>query len=369
MKRLYFILATAAAFVLLIAATRSSKNPYGFSKGTPVIKSISALAFGPDGILFIGDSKSATVFAVDTKDNTPVEKAPAVEIKNIDQKIAATLGTEAKNIRIVDIAVNPVSKKIYCAVLNMDGTPVLLTVEKDKVQAVSLKDVMFSSASLNNAPAEDQKDRGGRSLRESSISDLEFADGSVMLSGLSNQEFSSTFRKINFPFTDKQEHATLEIFHAAHGRYETNAPIRTFTIAELNGKKYIVASYTCTPLVLFPLDELKAGKHVKGRTVAEMGAGNSPIDIVSVKKGDASFLLMANSNRPVFKVKYKTIETFEGTLTEPIKESFATAGIDFVSLPTVNVLQMSKLDDTQVLVLQRRANGDLDLWTIGDRMI
>lgn len=369
MKKLYSILAIAAAFVLLIAATRSSKNPYGFSKGTPTIKSISALAFGPDGILFIGDSKSATVFAVDTKDNAPVEKAAQVEIKNIDQKIAATLGTEAKNIRIMDIAVNPVSKKIYCAVLNMDGTPVLLTLDKDKIQNVSLKDVMFSSAALTNAPAEDQKDRGGRSLRESSISDLEFAEGCVMVSGLSNQEFSSTFRKINFPFTDKQDHATLEIFHAAHGRYETNAPIRTFTTAELNGKKYIVASYTCTPLVLFPLDELKSGKHVKGRTVAEMGAGNSPIDIVTVTKGDASFLLMANSNRPVFKVKYKTIEAFQGALTEPITESFATGGVDFVSLPTVNVLQMSKLDADKVLVLQRRANGDLDLWTIGDRMI
>src|SRR5688572_6811560 len=169
MKRLYFILATAAAFVLLIAATRSSKNPYGFSKGTPVIKSISALAFGSDGILFIGDSKSATVFAIDTKDNSPVEKATAVEIKNIDQKIAAALGTEAKNIRIQDIAVNPVSKKIYCAVQNIDGTPVLLTLDKDKVQAVSLKDVLFSSASLSNAPAEDQKDRGGRPLRDASI--------------------------------------------------------------------------------------------------------------------------------------------------------------------------------------------------------
>jgi sugar lactone lactonase YvrE len=63
--------------------------------GTPDIKSINALAFGPDGILFIGDSKGAAVFAVDTKDNA-VEKATAVEIKNIDQKIAAVLGTEAK---------------------------------------------------------------------------------------------------------------------------------------------------------------------------------------------------------------------------------------------------------------------------------
>jgi hypothetical protein len=369
MKKLYFLIATVAAFVILIAATRSSKDPYGFSKGTPSIKSISAITFGPDGIIFIGDSKSATVFAVDTKDNVPVEKAAAVEIKNIDQKIAAALGTEAKNIRIADIAVNPISKKIYCAVLNMDGTPVLLTVDKDKVQAVSLKDIMFSSAIINNAPGEDQKDRGGRSLREQSISDMEFADGSIMLSGLSNQEFSSTFRKINFPFTDKQEQASLEIWHAAHGRFETNAPIRTFTTAELNGKKYLVASYTCTPLVLFPLDELKAGKHIKGRTVAEMGSGNSPIDMVSVTKGDNTYLLMANSNRPVFKVKYKNIETYEGSLTTPVEENFATAGVNFVSLPTVNVLQMSKLDATQILVLQRRANGDLDLWTIGDRMI
>ena len=214
---------------------------------------------------------------------------------------------------------------------------------------------------------EDQKDRGGRSLRESVISDLNFADGSVMVSGLSNQEFSSAFRKIPFPFTDKQDQASLEIYHAAHGRYETNAPIRTFTTAELNGKKYLVASYTCTPLVLFPLDELKPGKHVKGRTVAEFGAGNSPIDMITIKKGDDTYLVMANSNRPVMRVKYKNIETYEGSLTEPIKESFATAGVNFVTMPVVNVLQMDKLDETQVLVLQRKSNGDLDLWTLGDR--
>ena len=70
------------------------------------------------------------------------------------------------------------------------------------------------------------------------------------------------------------------------------------------------------------------------------------------------------------RVNYKNIETYEGTLTEPIKESYATAGVNFVTLPAVNVLQMDKLDETQVLVLQRRANGDLDLWTAtGDRWI
>jgi hypothetical protein len=251
-------------------------------------------------------------------------------------------------------------------VQNMDGTSVLLTLEGDKIQSVSLKDVDFSVASIANAPAEDQKDRGGRSLRESVISDLNFADGSVMLSGLSNQEFSSTFSKIPFPFTDKQEQASLEIYHAAHGRYETNSPIRTFTTATLNGKKYLVASYTCTPLVLFPLDELKPGTHVKGRTVGEFGAGNSPIDMITVKKGENTFLVMANSSRPLMRVKYKNIETYAGSLTEQVKESFSTAGVDFVTLPIVNVLQMDKLDDSKVLVLQRKSNGDLDLSTLND---
>lgn len=365
MKKLSYVVVACAAVIFLVAANRPNNHPYGLKKGTAPVKSISAIAFGPDGILFIGDSRSAAVFAIDTKDKTAVEKATAVEIKNIDQKIAAALGTEAKNIRIQDIAVNPVSKKIYIAVQSMDGKPVLLTVEGDKVQAVNLDDIAFSTVSIANVPGEDAKDRNGRPLRDQTISDLNYADGSVLLSGLSNQEFGSTFRKIAFPFSDQQEQASLEIYHAAHGKYETNSPIKTFTTAELNGKKYLVASYTCTPLVLFPLDELKPGKHVKGRTVAEFGAGNSPIDMVTLKKDGNSYLFMANTNRPVMRINYKNIESYEGTLTEPIKESYATAGVNFISLPTVNVLQMDKLDDSQVLVLQRRANGDMDLWTAG----
>ena len=368
MKKLFYSIAMTMILVLFIAANRSSENSYGMKKGTPGIKSISALSFGPDGILFIGDSKSASVFAVDTKDKTVADKPANVEIKNIDVKIAASLGTEVKNIRIKDIAVNPVSKKIYCAVENMDGTPVLLKLEGETIQPVSLKDIEFSTASIANVPGEDQKDNRGRSLRESVISDLNFENGSVMLSGISNQEFSSTFRVIPFPFTDKQQQSSLEIYHAAHGRYETNSPIRTFTTTTLNGKKYLVASYTCTPLVLFAMDELQPGKHVKGRTVGEFGAGNSPIDMITVKKGDNSFLVMANSSRPVMRVNYNKIAKYEGSLTEKVQESFSTAGVEFVTLPVVNVLQMDKLDDSKVLVLQRKANGDLDLSTLNDGM-
>ncbi|WP_018618451.1 hypothetical protein [Spirosoma luteum] len=370
MKKTYAILALGVAGLLFLATTtRPIQNQYGLATGTPAIKSINALTFGPDGVLFIGDGKSAAVFAVDTKDAVPVGKSAGADIKNIDQKIAALLGTEVANITIQDIAVNPVSKNVYCAVQHSDGTPVLLKIVGDKLSAVSLKEVPFSMLALTNAPAEDAKDRRGESLRVASISDMGYADGKVMVSGLSNQEFGSTFRSIPFPFTNTQDQASLEIYHAAHGKYETMAPIKTFTTTEIKGKKYLLASYTCTPLVLFPLDELKGGSHVKGRTVAEMGSGNSPLDMVIMTKGNESFLMMANSSRPVFKVNYKNLADYQGSLTTPVVENFATAGVDFVSLPLTNVVQLDKLDDTHMVLLQRRSNGSLDLWTSNERYL
>jgi hypothetical protein len=370
MKKLYYALAIFVAVVAMIAGTnRRDALREGFVNGTADVKSISALAFGPDGVLFIGDSKSASVFALDTKDNAKVEKAAAIELKKFDQKVAGALGTTVDNITIQDLVVNPVSKKIYCAVQMADGTPVLLKIEGEKIATVPFKDVSYSVVEITNAPAEDAKDQRGRPLRVSSISDVAFADGKLLVTGLSNKEFSSTFRSIPFPFTKVQDQSSLEIYHAAHKQYETFAPIRTFTTATLAGKKYLVASYTCTPLVLFPLDDLKPGVHVKGRTVAEMGSGNSPLDMITMTKGGESFLIMSNSSRPVFKVKYKTIEAFEGSLTTPVEESFATAGVDFISMPVTNVIQLDKLDDTQFVVLQRKSNGDLDLWTASERYL
>lgn len=364
MKKTIVILGVLITGVVIMTSTtnRNVALREGFVNGTPEIKHLSALAFAPDGILLIGDSKSASVFALDTKDNVKTDKASAVDLKKFDAKVAEVLGTTVDNITISDVAVNPVSKNIYCAVHLGDGTPALLKIAGDKITSVPMKDVSYSSVAINNVPAEDAKDQRGRPLRVASVSDISFADGKVMVTGLSNQEFSSTFRSIPFPFTKAQDQSSLEIYHAAHQQYETFAPIRTFTTAELAGKKYIVASFTCTPLVLFPIDELKAGKHVKGRTVAEMGSGNSPLDMITMTKNGERYLLMSNSNRPVFKVKYKTIEEYQGSLTTPVAEPYATEGVEFVSLPMVNVLQLDKLDDAQILVLQRRANGDLDLF-------
>ncbi|MEM6628328.1 MAG: hypothetical protein AAF694_01595 [Bacteroidota bacterium] len=332
-----------------------------FVLGNPEINSLSSLAFGPEGILFVGDSENAKVVAIDTQDPASSSEVEPFQIEQVDHKIASLLGTTADKILINDMAVNPLSKVIYFGVHMEDGTPVLIKTKGDTFDVVPLEKVSYSQIDLKNAVAVDATDRRGRSLRKWAISDLAYHDGKVMVSGLSNEEFSSTFRSIPFPFSEKQSYASLEIYHAAHGRYETYAPIKTFMPYVLHGKTHLVASYTCTPLVIFPMDEVKPSTHTKGMTVAELGNRNTPLDIISYKKGDKSFILLANTSRALMKIDPTKIEAYEDYLTEPVEENSGTAGVDFIALPYVNVLQMDKVSDSQIVLLQRMANGDLSL--------
>ncbi|MEO0897334.1 MAG: hypothetical protein AAFY71_13090 [Bacteroidota bacterium] len=366
MRKLIFVFAILLLPAFLLAGNDYKKN---FVQGNPEIASMNAITFGPDGILFVGDSKNAMVYAIDTKDTEAGEAPDKLSVKQLDKMIAEKLGTEAEKVFVQDMAVNPVSKKIYLAIHSEDGTPVLMRLTGEELEWIPTDDVSYSKKAIESVLAPDAKDRRGRDLRVWTVSDLHYMEGQIMVSGLSDKEFSSTFRSMKFPFQDGSTDASLEIFHAAHGRYETYAPIKSFTAAEVNGQTQLIAGYTCTPLVLFPMEDLKAGEHLKGRTVAELGNWNTPVDMIVMEKEDEKYLLIANTNRAVMKIKFSDIESFEGNLTERIKERGGTEGVDFIALPWVNVLQLDKLDQDRFVMLKREANGDLNLVTQGSRWL
>ncbi len=356
------------ALVAVMMSNRDATQPESdltadFMTGNPEIASIDQMSFGPDGILFLGDSKNAAVYAVDTKDIQSNAEGEELRIEGFDTKVAAALGTTADQISIKEMVVNPISKKIYFGVQTADGSPVLLRIKGEGFEHVPLKEVSYSKIDLADPIAVDAKDKRDRPLRTWAISELKYHKGKVLVSGLSNKEFGSTFRSIPFPFADSQDYASLEIWHAAHGAYETHAPIKTFDIIQLDKVDHLMASYTCTPLVLFPLETLKNGEHTKGRTVAELGAGNSPLDMISYEKEGQTYFLMSNSNRPVMRIKYDDIASFKETMTEPVPVFAETEGVPYDNLPFPYVLQMDKLDATNVVYLQRASDGDLVLRT------
>lgn len=371
MKKVNTLILAFVCFLAINLCANDGNTPLtaDFVTGNPDVQSMNAIAFGPEGILFVGDSKSAMVTAIDTKDNTTAKAPKKVSMKKVDQQIAALLGTTADQVTIQDMAVNPISKMIYFAVHHSNGTPVLLKTDGETLQHVPLTEVSHSKIGLSNPISADKKDRRGNSMRVSAISDLNYFEGKVMVSGLSNEEFASTFRSIPFPFKNEQMHASLEIYHAAHGKYETHAPIKAFLPVNMDGKANLVAAYTCTPLVVFPMNNLKPGEHTTGQTVAELGNWNVPLDIIQMEKEGKAYLLMANSSRAVMKISVDKVVDFNDSLTERVAERSGTAGVEFINLPFVNVQQLAKLSDSQFIMLQRRGNGDLDLYTQNNRWL
>jgi len=94
--------------------------------------------------------------------------------------------------------------------------------------------------------------------------------GQVFVAGLSNEEFASKLRSVSVPFEVADSGASVEMYHGAHGQWETHSPVRTFVPYEIQAQPHLVAAYTCTPLVTFPVSDLKPGSKVVGKTIAEL---------------------------------------------------------------------------------------------------
>lgn len=357
MKKILFTMALGVLLTPLFANTSLTDE---FITGNPEIGTINAMTFGPESILFIGDSKSAQIVAVDmsTAKKATNEK---LNIPDIESLLSELLGADSDQLQIIDMVVNPANQNIYIGAQHSSGKSILFLVNNNTLEMVPLDAVSYSKTTISNSVSEEAKDRRGRSLRKWAISDVRYSNGNVMLSGLSNAEFASTFRSIPFPFTEKQSFSSLEIYHAAHGKYETASPIKTFTTTIINDEPHLIASYTCTPLVVFPLNELKSGVHSKGRTVAELGNANTPLDIIEMEKEGSRYILMANSNRALMKIKVSDIEAFGDSLSTKVVERAGTSGIDFVNLPFVNVQQLDKLNEEEFVYIQRSASGKLRL--------
>jgi hypothetical protein len=331
-KLLLVAMSTALAF----AATP------GMTDGKAELKSAGPLAFAPDGVLIIGDSTAGTLLAIETGDNTPAKGAVSVNIQDINKKVAAVLGTSADQILINDVKTNPVSKNVYLSVARgrgPEGTPVILRVDAaGKITEVSLDKVMHASMALPNAKT---------GVRMDTITDIAYSKGNVIVAGLSNEEFASNLRMVPFPFKAAERGTGVEIFHGSHGQYETNSPVRTFVPFTIGNQEYILASYTCTPLVKIPVSELKPGGKVKGTTIAELGAGNRPMDMVAYRKDGHDFILMSNSSRGVMKLSADKLDTYK-----PITKPTDITGVPYQTVAGMNgVKHLERFDENNALIL------------------
>ncbi len=348
---------------------------FGLAMGSPDIKSVGPLAFGPEGVMFVGDNKGAAIFALDVGEETTTGDTRGIDLENADTALASYLGCARDDVQIRDMAVHPLSGNVFLSVMRGSGdaaVPVIVRIDQDgAISDVSLDGIPFSQTEIEDAADEDDPREVTRmKLRTVTITDMSYVDGLLVVAGTSNEEFSSTLRRIPFPFTGDTTSNSLEIFHVSHGRYETAAPIRAFVPYQQN--RSILASYTCTPVVQFSVSDFRPGELAHGKTVAELGAHNRPLDLVSFEGDDGEYLLVANDRHPLIKIACVDIDG-QGPLTVP-DDSLDSSPADPVTpgvgvprqiLPQSGVRRLANLGDDSVLMLQEDTEGHFHLHTYG----
>jgi hypothetical protein len=373
-----FKLVLVAVLALATSDSPSAVGSAASSGSSPTFKHIGKLAFGPDGVLFAADAQEVSITALQLAKQMAGGVPGTKDVPAIDQKIAALLGIDVKNLLITDMVVNPKTRNTFISVLRGQGagaTPVLLRVDgAGSINVVSLDQVRFSRIGLPNPPpAETPLVLGERKIPAANYPDkvdpkglmgvqtithMAFIDGKLYVSGLSNEEFASKMRVIPYPFVTADNGTSVEIYHGSHGQLETFSPVFTFVPYTVDGVPSIIASYLCTPLVKFPVSALKPGSKVQGTTIAEFGNRNRPVDMIVYNKNGQDFILMANNMRGVMKVPTSPFGK-ASAITTQIRD---TAGVPFETVASMKgVQQLDLLDPSHALLLVQSSAGALDL--------
>jgi hypothetical protein len=348
-----------AALLALVGTSASAPTAVPvIAQSGPTLSSIGPLAFGPDGVLFAADRQAAAIVAINLGAQAAGATAGTADVPGLNDKIAAVLGTAPAEVVVTDLAIHPTSRNAFVSVMRGQGPaaqPALLRVDgAGKIDVVSLGTTSFTRLDLPNPAAVSPNGRGGRAQ---SITDLAYADGRLYISGLSNEQFASKLWSVAYPFKSADQGTSVEIYHANHDALETRSPVMAFLPYTVNDRPHIIASYTCTPLVRFPVATLKPGEKVVGTTIAEFGAGNQPLDMIAYEKGGQKYLLMSNSRRGVMKIPTAQFGSAPA-ITTAIR---GTGGVPYETITTMTgVEQLDRLDDQRSIVIAR-AGGRLDL--------
>ncbi len=359
--------------------------------GAQQVEALGALAFSPEGVLFAGDNVSGAVHAFDLSDESRIKEKFEINVYNVDAQVAAVLGTAQGNVQINDIAVHPGSGEVFLSVTRghgIDALPALVKINADNlVMVMDLASVKTSSQVLNKLPDGTQQfvlrgtmapptskeiAKSKRPMRMLSIIDIEYYNNELFVAGISNEEFCSVLRRMPYPFNGEESISNIEMFHIAHDQYETRAPIRAMLVKHIDGKDQMIAAYTCSPLVLIPLEELKDGAKVKARTLGDMGNGQ-PIDMVSFNmQGNEMLFVTSNSRMPqvipvsgLNNAKVVTEKDFERGMKADLGPVLPYGPMGKSVMFAGSSLQIDLLNEGQFVSLTRDApTGSLDLETV-----
>jgi hypothetical protein len=343
-------------------------------KTSKKLSSASAMAIAADGKLIVADWRAGALVAISLP-VLPAVKERSFNVLNVADRLTEAYKLDASKIRITASAFHAESQTAIFAVSlgkRVDSPVAIALMDANgKVKNVSI-DVAVTATQPLLQPPSDASLWGKQSTRTLLVTDMKFYGNELIVAGLTNATFSSTLRRVPYPFSGGGTVTNIEMYHAVHNQIETRAPVRAFNIIDVDGAPTLLAAYTCTPLVTAPLSELKDGGKVRGKTIAELGFGNTPLDVIpfaiEYQGKKSEWVVVANSAKAADLISLPDIVSAakgEG-LSTPVKAPFAQhAGVRAIQLPITNLQRVLDQGPQFLLALRRDAeSGDLQLVSI-----
>lgn len=340
-------LASTATLALMVPAAAQT-----------ALSSAGALAFGPDGTLFVADTSGRQVVAYDLEgiladqSDYVLGRPQTFEGRTIVADLRAALGAQmaapAEQVEINDVAVHGTTKQIFLSGhrgLGPDAVPFVAAIDGGDVTVLDLESLPSTSHRLETGTPEATLEFG-RPAGSYAITDLDYYDGEVFVAGVAGDSFDSTLRRVAYPFDGESAETHIEIWHAVHAQWESRAPIIAQTIAELDGEPTLIAVYACTPLVRIPLAELTDGAEIRGEMIGELGYGNTPIDIVQFTNpaDGSSNVLVTHTHRSANQIPLPAIAGADPMPVE-VPNNFGPDGLTGFPVPATGIMHLAMVDE------------------------
>jgi hypothetical protein len=340
------------------------------------VKSAGQMTFADPNTLVLADWRAGELHALSLPSIRSKPVGP-FNLTNISTPVARALGVSPLALRFEDMAIRPGAELAYLSlsITRPGGAPRPALVSLDsagRVTVIDLAKAPRTSVRVADAPSAD-KTLWREPEATLTFTDLAAHDGKLYVAGLSNETFASTLRVFDLPLKRAASVTSIEMYHPVHNQVETRAPIRKMTIVDSGAGPLLVAAFTCTPLAVVPLKDLKDGAHIAAKTIAELGWGSAPVDMVTFDTGRGQMVLLTNSHKSGDLMPVSDIAAQAGQpgLTTPIDwPAHPLLGLKSVYTPISNVDQLAVQDSDFLAVMRRdQASGAMQLVSIRKTML
>jgi len=368
------------------------------------ILSANVLAFvGND--LIIGDSLAGTLWSVAVTPQSDLSKLTTVNYFGLKRKITKLLGSTSW--RVMDAQLHPVTKEPFIAIhvkctpesdlvvgaadseddredemmaMGAPGSPyrpIIVAVGANGTVYLPQVRKLNSYSGLDPVDTRKLSHYGQRSLRWLAIAEIVYFNNSLLVSGMSNSgNATSVIYTVPYPFPNTCSVAgvtRLEMYHPTHVMMERNIPVRAMTVVNnpANNQPVIVSSYVCMPITLFNLNDVKNGAYVTGKTIGDIGYGNTPVDVLSFQAADSStgamtnYVIMTSENKGAYVFSVSQLLSAPA-VAQGVASNFLPVGItnSAFPVPMSGIVKLMDFNSGYLISLRRELQtGELSLLT------